>query len=73
MFSNRIRERREKLGLSQTRLARLVGVAEPALSNVELGKWQPWPKVRHDLAKVLGVTEDYLFSSQNEREPRNGR
>ena len=64
MFKNKIRERRQELGLSQTSLARLVGVAESAMSNLELGKWKPWPKVKKDLAKVLSVTEKELFESQ---------
>lgn len=61
MFNNRIRERRTELGLSQTRLACLIGMAEPTLSNLELGKWKPWPKARRDLAKTLGVKESDLF------------
>lgn len=61
MFQNRIRERREELGLSQTKLACLIGMAEPTLSNLELGKWKPWPKARKDLSKTLGVSEKELF------------
>jgi len=61
VFNNRIRERRQELGLSQTRLACLIGMAEPTLSNLELGKWKPWPKARRDLAKTLGVKEADLF------------
>ena len=54
-------ENSETGGLSQTRLAHLVGMAESTLSNLELGKWKPWPKARKDLAKVLGTTEKELF------------
>jgi len=61
MFRNRIRERRKELGLSQTKLACLVGMAESTLSNLELGKWKPWPKARKDLTRVLGVPEQELF------------
>ena len=61
MFKNKIRERRQELGLSQTRLACLVGMAGSTLSNLELGKQKPWPKARHDLAKALGITEQKLF------------
>ena len=61
MFNNRIREKRKALGLSQTQLARLVGVAESAMSNLELGKWKPWPKVKKDLGKVLNTTQKELF------------
>ena len=61
MFQNHIRERRQELGLSQTKLACLIGMAESTLSNLELGKWKPWPKARRDLTRTLGVTEKELF------------
>jgi transcriptional regulator with XRE-family HTH domain len=61
MFENRIRERRQELGLSQTKLACLIGMAESTLSNLELGKWKPWPKVRKDLARTLGISIEELF------------
>ena len=64
MFTNRIRERRQELGLSQTKLACLVGMAEPTLSNLELGKWKPWPKARRDIAKALNTTEKELFPDE---------
>ena len=38
MFKNLIRHRRQALGLSQTGLSHLVGVAELTLSDIELGK-----------------------------------
>lgn len=61
MFKNRIRERRKELGFSQTRLACFVGMASSTLSNLELGKVKPWPKVRRDLANALGISERELF------------
>ena len=61
MFKNRIRERRMELALSQTKLACLIGVAEPTLSNIELGKLKPYPKIKRDLAKALNTTEEELF------------
>lgn len=61
MFENRIRERRKELGLSQTKLACLIGMAESTLSNLELGKWKPWPKARKDLARTLGISIEELF------------
>ena len=64
---NRIRELREKVGLSQTGLACLVGLAASNLSNSETGKWPPWPKVRATLAKALEVTEEELFLGGREK------
>ncbi len=61
MLGNRIRERRLGVGLSQTKVAAMIGVAESTLSDFELGKRKPWPKVRQKLALVLGCTESELF------------
>jgi transcriptional regulator with XRE-family HTH domain len=61
MYRNRIKERRQELGLSQTKLACLIGMAGSTLSNLELGKWKAWPRARRDLSKVLGLKEEELF------------
>jgi len=61
MFENRIRDRRNELGLSQTKLACRIGMAQGTLSNIELGKLQAWPKVRKNLAKVLRLSIAELF------------
>ena len=66
MFKNHIRERRQELGLSQTKLACQIGIGEGNLSNLELGKWKPWPKVRRDLAKALGCAEEELFPQETQ-------
>lgn len=66
MFSNKIRERRQEIGLSQTRLACLIGMAGSTLSNLELGKWKAWPKARHDLAKALGISIEELFPNEKD-------
>ena len=63
MYINIIRSRRKELGLSQSSLARLIGLAESNLSQLELGKRDPWPKVRKDLSRVLGMSEAELFST----------
>ena len=64
MFQNRIRERREEMGLSQTKLACLIGMAGSTLSNLELGKWKTWPKAREDLVKALETIEEELFPNE---------
>ena len=59
---NRIREYREKIGISQSKLALKVGLSQPILSQLETGNGQrPWPKAKRDLCRVLGATEDELF------------
>jgi transcriptional regulator with XRE-family HTH domain len=61
MEANRIKERRQELGLSQVELARRARMASPNLSAIECGKLAPWPKARKALAEVLGLPETDLF------------
>jgi putative transcriptional regulator len=63
MIQNKVKEYREKSGISQTQLARRVEIASQNLSAIERGKLEAWPKVRKDLAKVLNVPESELFPS----------
>jgi transcriptional regulator with XRE-family HTH domain len=64
MFRNLVRERRQQLGLSQTRLACMLGVAGSTLSDLELGKRQAWPKIRKALSRALGLAEGELFPTE---------
>jgi transcriptional regulator with XRE-family HTH domain len=61
MFQNRIKEIRQEKGLSQSKLARMVDIAEPSLCQIERGQRAPWPKVKRLLSAKLGVTETELF------------
>ncbi len=61
MFENGLRQRRQELNLSQTKLARMVEIPESTLSDIELGKRYPWQKARRVLSQVLGMTEFDLF------------
>lgn len=61
MFTNKLREFREKAGLSQSELGRRAGIAESNLSKIENGLWQAWPKARRRLARVLKVRISELF------------
>jgi transcriptional regulator with XRE-family HTH domain len=66
MTENTVAEHRKRLGLSQSQLARLVGVAEPTMWQVEHGKREPWPAIRKRLATTLGVSERELFPESAE-------
>ena len=61
MFTNRLKEFREKAGLSQSELGRQAGIAESNLSKIENGLWQAWPKAKRRLAQVLKVRIQELF------------
>jgi transcriptional regulator with XRE-family HTH domain len=61
MSQNRIKEYREKLGISQVELARRARMASPNLSNLEKGRLAPWPRIKRTLARVLKTTPEELF------------
>ena len=58
---NKIREYREKAGLSQVQLGMLSRIPNSMISDFELGKRYVWPRAREALAKALGKTEDQVF------------
>ena len=61
METNRVREYREKSGLSQVELARRARMASPNLSAIECGRLAPWLKVKRKLARALKTTPEELF------------
>ena len=67
-MKNRIREKREQLGMSQVRLAILSGLSNSLISDFELGKRLPWPRARKALAKALGISEPELFQLRRDTE-----
>ena len=60
-FKNRIREFRKKRGLRQIDLARLVGIFQSELSEIERGLRKPSVYLAKKIAKALGVSLDDLF------------
>jgi transcriptional regulator with XRE-family HTH domain len=60
-MNNRLKEHREKVGLSQTELAWRAKMAAQNISAIERGTLAPWPKARKALAEALRVTENELF------------
>ncbi len=62
-FKNRIREFRKKKELRQTDLARMVGIFQSELSEIERGIRKPSVYLAKKIAKALGVSLDDLFSS----------
>lgn len=68
MFGQRLRLARKRKGLSLRALAELVDpkVSAQAISKYESGKMMPSSRVLVGLGKALGVTLDFLMSSQVE-------
>ncbi len=53
---------REKKGYSQAYLAKLLGVKQQAVSSWELGRTFPKPYQLQQIAEILEVGKDELFS-----------
>lgn len=64
IFATRIRRLREEAGLSQTELARRVGISRQALTLIEQGKAIPRVDTALRLARVLQVDVEALFSEE---------
>ena len=58
-----MKELRDKCGLTQAELARLVGVRRETIIYLERGKYNPSLKLAYDVAKALGsrIEEVFLF------------
>lgn len=65
-IGDRIQKAREKRGFSASELARLVRVTPTAVWNWEKNGVQPRPEAQSALAKVLGVTTEYLITGEDE-------
>ena len=71
MLNNRLKEYREKAGLSQTELAWRARMAGQNISAFERGTLAPWPKAKKALAEALNVSESELFPEEN-RDGKDG-
>lgn len=73
ILSERVKSKRVEKGLSQTDLARLVGVKPQSIQQLEAGDVGT-PRYLHRLAEALGVTWQWLMGDEAAamRKPRNG-
>jgi putative transcriptional regulator len=62
----KIKEFRASHGLSQEKLAALVGVRRETMVFLEKGKYNPSLRLAYRTAKVLNTTVDELFSLDDE-------
>ena len=65
-MQNRVREFRDKLGLTQKDLGERVGVSRQAINAIETGKFDPSVWLAYDLSKLFGVTIEELFLFRKE-------
>jgi putative transcriptional regulator len=61
-----MREYRARLGITQGRLAELVGARRETIVFLEKGKYNPSLRLAHAAARVLGATVDELFDFSDE-------
>lgn len=61
-FKDRLKQARSNKGLSQSKLAGLVGVHVTNISRYERGENKPTSSVLSKLADALGVSADFLMS-----------
>ena len=66
-LGNRIRFLREKLGLTQLQVSNSVLVSSQAVSKWERGENAPDLSLLPDLAKLFGVSIDYLLTGEEQR------
>lgn len=59
--ATRLARERVRRGIQQKEFAALLGLSPSTLSTVENGHRAPWPKLRADAARLLGLDEDELF------------
>jgi transcriptional regulator with XRE-family HTH domain len=65
-FSKRLRQQREQLSYSQSRLAKEVGVHHSIIGRYEREEIKPSIDVAAKIADALNVTLDYLLGKSNE-------
>ncbi|TPR26437.1 transcriptional regulator [Apilactobacillus micheneri] len=63
---NRVREYREKQGLSQFALSQKIGVARQTINLIENNKYNPSLNLCISLAKVLGTNLNGLFWEEDD-------
>lgn len=65
MLHQNLKESRQRKGLSQKKLAKLSGVAQSSISEIENGKSFPGVFTLQKLADVLEVSVDELLGRAN--------
>lgn len=69
VIGRRIREMREKQGLLQEQLARMLGMQRTNVANYEAGRSSPFPETLAKIAKILNTTTDYLVGNTDDPYP----
>ena len=65
-IGDRIKQKRRKLGLTQAELGEKLNITDRAVSKWEQGEGDPNLSIIPDIAKILGVSLDYLLLCKEE-------
>ena len=63
-FGTRLKERRECLGMTQTQLAKLLGVSKGSVGNYETDANSPRTSILYKLFRILQCDANYLFQDE---------
>lgn len=59
-FDEKLKKLMRELGINQKKLSDMTGIGAPSISQYLSGKNEPTEKRRKEIAKALGVREDYF-------------
>lgn len=71
MLGSRIAALRRSAGLSQTDLANHLGVSPSAVGMYEQGRREPGAEILVAIARIFGVSTDYLLTGAPQTEPEH--
>ncbi|WP_027826369.1 helix-turn-helix domain-containing protein [Ligilactobacillus saerimneri] len=71
MIGQRIRDLRKQKKMSQSELAKIIGVTQTTITAWETGKAEPASSAVANLADYFGVTTDYLLGRPEEKKEKD--
>lgn len=66
-FGERVKQLRQSAGMTQEQLAERIWVSKATISNYELSERNPSPEIIIKIARVFGVSTDYLLGVEDMR------
>ena len=69
LYINRLKECREKIGISKQEAARRIGISQPAYLRYESGDRKPSLQTTKEIARVLNTSVDYLVGNSDDNTP----
>ena len=69
LYIDRLKECREKLGISKQEAAKRIGISQPAYLRYESGDRKPSLQMTKEIAKVLNTSIDYLVGESDDNNP----